>query len=131
MFSRYYRCTQLCDHCLAEQHTGTTAEFHYTNLDKHAPYSLTQLSHQLYLALDSHSLSPWRAVPGWTLESCGWDLLHNIYLGVGRDLFASVLRALFLEGWYQDYGNTEEEVLRAITIEMRQCCKERGRFGYR
>ena len=128
-FTRYYRCTQLCDQCMAEQFKGTSRHLHYTNMAEDAGYSMSKISHNLYLNMDASNLSPWRNVRGWRLETCSWDLLHNVYLGVGRDFFASVLRILFIQGHFRDFGNDESVVLKKITLEMRQCYREHGLFG--
>lgn len=71
--------------------------------------------------------SPWTAVPGFRLETIAWDLLHNVFLGTGRDLVASAIRVLIREGIYDHVGSSELDViLSAVHEEIRTTCKQNG-----
>ncbi|CAK9008792.1 unnamed protein product [Durusdinium trenchii] len=79
-----------------------------------------------YMALELVP-SPWTAVPGFRLETIAWDLLHNVFLGTGRDLVASAIRVLIREGIYDHVGSSELDViLSAVHEEIRTTCKQNG-----
>ena len=43
-------------------------------------------------------------MPGFKIESKAYELLHNIWLGTARDLFASGLKTLVMQGCYSYTG---------------------------
>ena len=102
---------------------------YYKNLHPEAPYKLSNICHEFYLVAEGDNISPWAAVEGWRLETCVFDILHNIFLGVARDTVASTLKALVLHGCFVHYGDDENEILSQITVEMRRTCKQHGLLG--
>lgn len=96
----------------------------YRNLGTTAAWPLTCITHQMYLDMDSNSLSPWISVPGWKLETVAWDLMHNLYLGTGRDLVASSIRAMIDCGVFGD--GELDDILDTVHFEMHKTCAEHG-----
>ena len=125
-FRNWYQCKRMCEMCHAEQFQPKHPLMYYKNLDQEAPYKLSSISHEFYLVSECDSISPWCVVEGWRLETCVFDLLHNIHLGVARDTIASTLKALVLGKYLDDFGNDDSEILANITIDMRNTCKQHG-----
>lgn len=119
-------CHRLCDSCLASCGKHCEDPMNYRNFGQGAAWPLTCLSHEAYMALELVP-SPWTAVPGFRLETIAWDLLHNVFLGTGRDLVASAIRVLIREGIYDHVGSSELDViLSAVHEEIRTTCKQNG-----
>jgi len=66
------------------------------------------------------------AVQGYRHETVVYDWLHNVYLGVGRDLFASGLKMLIMKGVWEHVGNDWNSVLAAVHMEMHRSCANDG-----
>ena len=115
---------RICDSCLAMDGKGAPDAMNYRNLGTTAGWPLTCITHQMYLNMDSNSLSPWISVPGWKLETVSWDLMHNLFLGTGRDLVASSIRALIDCGVFGD--GELDDILDIIHLEMHRTCAEHG-----
>ena len=125
-FRAWYQCTRMCDLCHAEQFQPKHPLMYYKNLHPEAPYKLSGICHEFYLVAERGNISPWVAVEGWRLETCVFDILHNVFLGVARDTVASTLKALVLHGCFAHYGDDENEILAQVTVEMRRTCKQHG-----
>ena len=64
-------------------------------------------------------------MPGFKIESMAYDILHNIWLGTARDLFASGLKTLVQQGCYSFTGLTEfDSILSYVDSKIRRTCKE-------
>lgn len=76
-------------------------------------------------------LSEWRAVQGWRLETVTFDWLHNIYLGVGRDLVASGIWLFIRQGMYDHFNLVDDldDLLGSIHMDIVAKCKQYGYFG--
>ncbi len=99
----------------------------YKNFGRNAAWPMTQISHETYLNLDAQNLSPWTIVDGWKIETVGFDLLHNLFLGTARDLIASGIQTLILNGVYHQLaGQDLDTILDYIHREMHQSCAEHG-----
>ena len=70
----------------------------------------------MYEALEA-VLSAWLQIPGWTLESVFFDILHVIWLGFGRDIAACCMVDLFARG--EIPGATEQEAFAKLKQELR------------
>ena len=123
-FSRHYGCNLVCESCFACKPADSTEPLmNYRNFNLSAAHRLSRISHRTYVALTPpEQLSPWICMPGWTLESCTRDPMHVIYLGVCRDILASVL-AQWLDANLLPQANTLHEWLRLLSIEMHKTCK--------
>lgn len=75
-------------------------------------------------------LSDWSSVQGWKLETVCFDWLHNVYLGVGRDLVASGIWLFIRQGMY-DRLNLEDmdDLLGHIHMDIAKTCKLHGYLG--
>lgn len=114
----------MCDRCLACQGKGAPKEMHYKNFSSTKAWDLTTIYHEGYLELDKSNLTPWLCLPGFTVWSMSWDLLHNVFLGTGRDLVASGIRALVMQGCYDSLGlDGIDSILSHIDSKVRQSCK--------
>ena len=114
----------MCDRCLARQGKDAPPAMNYKNFSDSKAWDLTVLSHQAYLHLDQFSLSPWRIVPGFKIETMTWDLLHNIYLGTARDLVGSGLKTLVMHGCYNNFGCDldMDSLLSHVDAKIRKDC---------
>ena len=90
----------------------------FKDMKNTAPYQLTCLDHQTYMA--THIPSAWHVVPGWSLENNVFDFMHNCFLGTGRIFFASSIRLLLERGCF-DYHDAERDsstMFGFITMEI-------------
>ena len=121
----------MCERCKAVKPT-TNANSHdamsYKNMAPVPPYARTQITHFEYVQ-SSTKLSPWMSIPGFSLETVSYDLLHVIYLGTARDHVPSMLLYMKLRGFAYEAGETAELYLKRISIEMRADCKAQGPLG--
>lgn len=102
----------------------------YRNLGPSNAWDLTLISHDQYVLLDAASLSPWMVLPGFSLESVSFDWMHNVYLGTGRDLFASALLTLVEKGVYSYVGSNDlDELLSHAESRLRASCSQHGFLG--
>ena len=127
-FTRNYLCTQMCEQCFAIKNLPAQhSPLHFKDMWPDPGYAVATMDHELYLRMERQP-SPWLKVAGWRLETVTWDLLHNVFLGVARDLIASSLKALVLHGCFDVYGGVadEDKTLKRITVEMRTYCKKHG-----
>lgn len=120
---------RLCDSCLAAKGKYCPDELSYRNFSDTACWQHTSIDNETYLSMGGE-LSPWRCVQGWCLESVTFDWLHNVYLGVGRDLVASGVWLFIGAGMY-DHLNLDDpdDLLGSIQMEMIDKCKQHGYFG--
>lgn len=72
----------------------------------------------------------WHVVEGWRIETCCFDWLHNVYLGVARDLVASGIWLFIRQGMY-DHLNIDDmdELLGHIHMDIQATCEQFGCFG--
>lgn len=126
-------CCQLrvCDTCLAGNTKATPDSMNYRNFGSTAAWPLTKLGHDAYLQREGCRISPWAAVPGYRIETVAYDWMHNIFLGVGRDLVGSGLRTLVLQGVYEHVVPSRDldATLECIHQEMRADCAKNGCLG--
>ena len=86
----------MCDLCFAEKpNKKADLNMNYKNMSPLAPYQLAVMDHDTYMA--TAMVSEWHIVPGWHLHNCVFDIMHNLFLGCGRDYIASGVR-LLMEG---------------------------------
>ena len=90
---------------------------------------MTEISQEQYLAMPG-PISVWKSVPGWTLESCVYDWMHNVYLGHGRDLVGSTLKVLIEKSIYGHVRlGSVDATLAYIQEEMVVDCSRFGLLG--
>lgn len=119
--------TRICDRCMAQTGKYCTDALNYRNFGKDAAWPMTQINHETYLSLDARNLSPWSVVDGWRIETVGFDILHNLFLGTARDLIASSIRTFISYGVYPEFeGHDLDTILDFIHREMHQACAEHG-----
>ena len=120
---------RLCDSCLAAKVKYCPPEMSYRNFGDDACWQHTSISHESYMSMGG-SLSEWRAIEGWRIETVCFDWLHNVYLGVARDLVASGIWLFIRQGMY-DHLNIDDmdEILGHIHMEIQATCKQFGSFG--
>ena len=88
-YERNYMANFFCDKCLANKHLpmGNGYDFRVG-----AGWKTMLLSHSHYLATHLGSdRSPWAQVRGWSIFRCREDLLHNAYLGWGKDVAGQLI----------------------------------------
>lgn len=129
-FTKHYLCKRCCERCAAIKPTNSLPELYtYKNFMPDAPYMDTCLTHDEYVqGVPSDDLSPWSGVAGWSLGSCTYDFMHIVYLGLGRGLVASSLKALQMLGFWPD-AVSDDHFLKLVSNEMRVTCKAHGFLG--
>ena len=134
-WDRYYRCTFLCETCMACQPTAKADPgMNYRDFRAEAPHRLTCISRSTYLRTCSE-ISPWAKVDGWTLGTAFRDPMHTFYLGIFRDLIPSLLAELLEHGCLEPRLGSREQKLRTLSLEMHRVCRENGsrtscRYGF-
>lgn len=99
----------------------------YRNFTSSAAWPLTMLDHDQWMTLGEHS--DWNLVEGFRLESVGFDLMHNVFLGVGKDLVGSGLKLLIQQGAFDHVEGVHDDLDKALGVihqEMVQDCKNHG-----
>ena len=131
-FKKYYLCKNLCERCDAVQPKSNKDIDHpmsFKNMSPASPYVATCIDHAKYLETNAHDeLSPWCCVPGFDLETCTYDVMHAIFLGIARDHVPSCLKFMQHLGYSYEPGESDELFLKRMSIEMRTTCKLRGSF---
>jgi len=123
-FTNYYKCRKLCDRCSAVQPaTNTPDAMSYKNTSKTAPYARTCIDHDEYVRT-ARSVSPWSVVPGWQFETVSFDLMHIIFLGIGKNHIPSCLKILHMFGYHYEAGESNANFLKMVSLEMKQDCRE-------
>lgn len=74
---------------MADQGASCCPRLDYRNIGPSAAWPLTSISHETYMKLDSHCISPWQKMPGFHFRSISHDWMHHTYLGTARDLCGS------------------------------------------
>ena len=90
-------------------------------MGKDPPYQLAEINHETYVATQ-RPLSPFMVVPGWTLHTCVFDVMHNLFLGAGRDFGASAIRLLLEKGVFDSYRcqRHSNEMFQHLTMDLHQ-----------
>ncbi len=89
-FKRAWDSTFVCVDCAACQPFKAGPEaLWFTHVGPDACWRTTTITHESYMAVDASS--PWCHVRGWHLKSVHRDIAHIMYLGVCRDVIASLL----------------------------------------
>ena len=126
-FERWYQCKHLCEQCMSQRPTKKSdVNMNYQNFKEDCPRYMTYLTDEDYRRTATQ-LSPWTAMPGWHLRTCFYDMMHTVYLGVGRDLASNILADL-VDCSALGPGTLEEQ-LRRISLEMHQRFKNERRHG--
>lgn len=124
---------RLCDSCLASKGKHCPPHLNYKNLGPDACWPDTSINHQTYLSMSNFGgeLSPWCCVEGFQIETVCFDWLHNMYLGVGRDVVASGIWLFIRQGVYDHFNLDDmDELLGNIHMEIKTTCKQYKCFGY-
>lgn len=99
----------------------------FKNFSRSAAWPLTDLDDSTYRLLDSDSLSPWTSLAGFDLLTVSYDWLHNVYLGIGRDICASAVLTLIEKNVYTGSDRSDlEVVLGDVHRDIRETCSRHG-----
>lgn len=124
LLDNYYRCKRLCDRCAAVQPMNSQPhDMTYKNTAVDAPYAGTCKDHSAYLNTAKQP-SPWCKVQGFRFETISFDTMHLIYLGIAKNHVPSAFKILRLLGFHYEVGETDEQFLKRLGLEMKQDCKE-------
>ena len=127
-FTRFYSTKHFCDRCDAVQVTVKPFPYDrmsYKDFMRNPCYTETSIDHDKYAG--GRKLSPWlELVDGWQLESCRFDMMHVVYLGIARNTFPSCLKMLQVLKHPYAEGLSDEDFLKKFTIEMRKVGKQHG-----
>ena len=94
---RNYGANRCCPKCLASKNAGETF---YGDVRETAGWRSTLIGTASYLD-NMRRRSPIVDLPGWHVDLTLWDLMHNLYIGVGRDAAASAIVLLVELGYWQ------------------------------
>ncbi|CAK9092949.1 Nipped-B-like protein B [Durusdinium trenchii] len=123
-FKNWYQCAQICESCMARKDVRSPPGLNFRNFDPNsAAWMETMIDHPTFIAMGGSS--PWQCMEGWTLATTTWDWMHNVYLGVGRDLLGSGLRLLIERGVFGPNPRLNE-VLSEVQAQMVRDCRQRG-----
>ncbi len=125
-YTSHENCLRLCDTCLASIGKNTHPSMSGKNFSLNAAWRMTRLDHQGYLDKESGNVSPYTSIEGFNVETVAYDLLHNVFLGCGRDLFASGLKLLISKGVWTHLGDDMDTILCGIRSEMHRTCASLG-----
>ena len=126
-FDRYYSCKYICEVCAATRATSKGFDaLMYCDFNRDAARRLTRISNDEY-GSTCREISPWSHLEGWTVRSATHDLMHTLYLGIGRDLVPSLL-ADWVDLKLLGAGGPETQ-LATLSREMRLKFKQEQRLG--
>lgn len=115
--------SRMCDRCLAGVGPNCSESMYFRNLSDAAAWPLTYIDHDCHMQMDTPS--DWAAVEGYHFETLVWDWLHNVYLGIGRDLVASGILVLIDHDCFTR-GNDLDDTLAHVHHEIRRACSRHG-----
>ena len=119
----------MCEQCLAATGKACPDSLNYKNFNDDAIWPLTSISHDGYVATASR-ISAWNVLPGWTLQTCSFDWMHNLYLGLARDYVASSIQCMITQGAWPDLGMVcNDHVLGQVHSEILFDCKSNGNLA--
>ena len=101
----------------------------YKNMGPDAPYRLASMDRQTYMA--TQTPSEWAVVPGWHLRNCVLDIMHNLFLGTGKDYIASGVRVMIEKGFFDDLGvqRGSSDMFARITLGIHDTFKQHKFLG--
>ena len=97
----------------------------YTDLRENADHKSTSVSTENFLSNARHFGidPPLCSIEGWTAHGLLWDLMHNLYIGTGRDLTGSIIARLVELKFYSDSSDVDVH-LAVLSAECRRWCLE-------
>ena len=106
LYQRHHHCRYLCEACFAT----TIGVLKYTDFRANAPYSLTSVSTECYLATTKvEHRTPWALLKDWSLPLSRDDPQHVLYnKGVASDLIAGCLKNLMADGRFGGRDQDEQ-----------------------
>lgn len=121
-FERWYKCKHLCEHCMPQRPTKRSdVNMNYQNFKEDCPRYMTYLTDEDYRKTATQ-VSPWAAMQGWHLRTCFYDMMHTVYLGVGRDLASNILADLIVQP-------SVLEPLKKSSVELAWKCTSASRMN--
>ena len=88
-FRRFYNATFICEECYAcNSFPHAPVQLFFGDFADNALYTTTIINYTDYLD-NEIELSPWVDVPGFHFKNNYRDLMHNLWIGNGRDASAS------------------------------------------
>ena len=92
----------------------------YKDMSQNPAYKFAKMDHITYMR--TQVVSEWSVVQGWTLHTCVFDTMHNLYLGSGRDYMACAVRVLVEKGCFDSYGvpRDSDDMFARITMEVHE-----------
>ena len=119
----YYRCKKCCDRCSAVQPQNSQPHhLSYKNTARDAPYAATCKDHDEYLNSTRHR-SPWCSVERFSFNTISFDMMHLVYLGIAKNHVPSCLKILRLWGFHYEPGESDEQFLKRVSLEMKEDSK--------
>lgn len=100
---------------------------YFKNMSDTAAWPMTYVDHNRHIQMDSPS--PWSVVEGYHFETLVWDWLHNVYLGIARDLVASGILVL-IEHNCVPLGDGLDGTLANLHRQIRKTCSKNGFLGF-
>lgn len=114
-FERWSNCTSICERCMAQRPTKNADPLmNYQDFRDDAARHMTRITHETYMA--TASVSPWCELEGFHLGTIAHDMMHTLYLGICRDIIASLVLDFSDEGVLG--AGSMEKKLERFSIEM-------------
>ena len=136
-FQQHYNAMYICDGCFAVQPSKNAPKgLMYKDFRREAVHKSTRFDHTGYVRCPHvFGVSPWTAIPGWSLNLTFKDLMHVLLLGIARDFVANHIIA-WLEGGMLDHIRIrlppaegeppQEHALRILWLDFKKWCKDMG-----
>ena len=120
---------RMCDSCLALKGKSAPANLNYRNFGDDACWHHTFIDQPTYMRMPGEK-SPWSVLEGWSIQTVCYDWMHNVYLGVGKDLVASGIWLFIRQGMYDEYNLDDmDDLLGQIQMDIQAWCKRSKSLG--
>ena len=119
-FKRYYRCNFLCSKCFASK---TSEDLLFTNMLDDAMWRDTHIGNDDFKqnALRFGNLPALCLIEGWSSDTLLWDMMHNLFIGIGRDVCGAALARLCERKYYSKSDDVDVH-LKVFVAECRKWC---------
>ena len=112
----------MCDSCAAVQpFAKADFNFNYKDFGPQAMWRQTMLPHEGYVKIAAQH-PPWSQLRGWRLDCVMWDTLRVLFLGIVRDVVASLVKDMYRLGELPTSPSLEIS-LRMLWEEVPAWCK--------
>ena len=121
---RYYRCNLLCSRCWASK---TSQALLWTDMSETAAWRETTVRTAEFLTNAEHQgeVPALCGVRGWSADTLHFDIMHNLFIGSGRDLAGSALSLLCQANYFSSSPDVDDH-LKRFQERCRAWCTRSG-----